>query len=106
VGFAPDGKSVYALQCGIGIQTWTFSNGAYPGNLRLEGQDSGEFRLGPAFTPDCRYVIGAWEHRNAVRLWDRTTGKIVKTFIGHSKLPTAFAMSSDGTRVVSCAGDF
>jgi WD40 repeat protein len=106
VGFAPDGRSVYALRCGIGIQTWSFHDGVYRGDARLEGQDSGEFRLGPAFTPDCRHVIGAWANRNAVRLWDRVTGKVVKTFIGHTELPTAYAMSLDGTRIVSCAGDF
>ncbi len=74
--------------------------------MRLAAQDAGEFRLGPVFSPDCRYVIGASANRNAVRVWDRATGKVVKTFIGHAKPPTAFAMSQDAARIISCADDF
>ncbi len=58
----------------------------------------GEYILGPG-------LVKAADP-NAVRLWDRKTGQPVKSFSGHSGIPTCCAMSPDGSRILSCAPDF
>ena len=59
-----------------------------------------------AFSPTGETVAGAtW--KNAIQLWDRQTGKLLKTFIGHTDLNTRsmtihfMAYSDDGKRLAS-----
>jgi WD40 repeat protein/uncharacterized caspase-like protein len=53
-----------------------------------------------AFSPDgMRILSGSSDH--TVKLWDVTTGAVLRTFEGHSDEVTSVALSPDGARVLS-----
>jgi WD40 repeat protein len=105
VGFSTDGKTLFALRSGRAIHTWSFPGGKESGRTELEDQGA-DSPLGTTFTPGCRHVIGAApDGKGAFRLWDPQTGKAGTRFVGHTEEPWGFALSPDGTRVLSCAGD-
>ncbi|MGP0094978.1 MAG: hypothetical protein ACLPKB_34245 [Xanthobacteraceae bacterium] len=40
-----------------------------------------------------------------LKLWEATTGRLTRTFVGHSASVTSVAFSPDGARILSAAGD-
>jgi WD40 repeat protein len=57
-----------------------------------------------AFTPDGTQVLSGSRDRT-LRLWDRATGQLVRTFQGHTDEVVAVAVSPDGTQVLSGSRD-
>jgi WD40 repeat protein len=107
IGFSKDGKMVYVARSGSSVNSFSLPSGTESPAIKLEDQAPMDTPLGTTFTPGCRYVIGGVQNQKGpFSLWDRETGKVVKTFLGHTQAPSAFAMSLDGTRILSCAGDF
>ncbi len=105
VGFSLDGATLYAVRDGRGLHSWSMRDGRESGTIELEKQNPAATPFATTFTSGCRYVLGGlW--KGGVRLWDRETGMEVRTFEGHTKVPAAVAMSPDGTRILSSAGDF
>ncbi len=59
-----------------------------------------------AFSPDGKYVAsGSWNESLNVKLWDASTGKLLRTFSGHPKSVEAVAISPDGRQVLSGSSD-
>jgi WD40 repeat protein len=56
------------------------------------------------FSPDgCTALSGSAD--KTVKLWELATGKVLRTFIGHSKEVTAVAFSPDGRTMLSGGAD-
>lgn len=75
----------------------------YPSNV-LEGHS--DIVTSVAITPDEKYVVTGSADKT-VRLWDATTGKEVRKFIGHTGKVTGVAIVSDedGTYIFSSSDD-
>jgi WD40 repeat protein len=58
----------------------------------------------PAFSPDGRTVLSGG-HRDTIRLWDVATGKLVRTFEGHSDRVFSIALTPDGRTMLSGSED-
>ena len=57
-----------------------------------------------AFSPDGDLMISGGED-GTVQLWNFRSGRLLKTFIGHSKEVQSVALSADGTKVISASKD-
>jgi WD40 repeat protein len=53
-----------------------------------------------AFTPDGRLVITAGDDRT-IKIWEVSTGRILRTLVGHTKPPRSLAISRDGRWLAS-----
>jgi WD40 repeat protein len=58
---------------------------------------------GVSFSPDGRFVLSGGVEK-FTRLWDRTNGLPVRTFVGHGAGTACAAFSADGTKVLTTAG--
>src|SRR4051794_29181789 len=64
----------------------------------------GERVVALALSSDGQWLVtGSWE--GAVRLWDLSTGKPIRTFEGHADMITAVALSSDAKKLVTASSD-
>ena len=57
-----------------------------------------------AMSPDGTKMLTGSEDGKA-RLWDLSTGNVIRTFTGHTSWVSAVAFSSDGTQVLTGSGD-
>ena len=65
---------------------------------------SGQPLYGSQAVPPCQYALSAsWD--NTLRLWNLTTGKSEKTFIGHSKDVLSVCFSPDNRLIMSAGRD-
>ena len=98
---SPDGETLAAASDGS-IYLWDLQTKKLRNVLVGDANRIGSL----AFSPTGETVAGAtWN--NAIQLWDRHTGKLLKTFIGHTDLNTKsmsirfIAYSDDGKRLAS-----
>ena len=74
---------------------------------RLIGHE-GTFREGMVnyakFSPDSKYALSAGSDKT-LRLWDVETGKLIRTFRGHTDVIYSVAFSSDGKLALSGSWD-
>jgi WD40 repeat protein len=60
--------------------------------------------LGLAFSPDGKIICSSGED-GTIKLWDVTTGKLLRTLAGHKSAVNEVVFTSDGKQVVSCSND-
>src|SRR5262245_52079657 len=60
--------------------------------------------LSVAFSPDGTRVLSGSRERT-VKLWDKSTGALIRTFEGHAYVVDSVAFSPDGQRVLSGSED-
>jgi WD40 repeat protein/uncharacterized caspase-like protein len=98
VAFSPDGK--WVLSGGLGsekIHLWETESGQL---IRtFQGQEYVSHEL-VAFSPDGTRVLAGCDN-GTLRLWDATSGELVRVIKAHRKGITAVAFSPDGTRLLS-----
>jgi WD40 repeat protein len=86
----PCGALLPTLAAVSALQLNVFSRGAAPCDV-------------VAWAPDGKLIASGGQDR-AVRLWDASTGALVRTLGGHARTITALSFSRDGKRLASASG--
>ncbi|MFB6247128.1 MAG: protein kinase [Salinibacter sp.] len=104
VAFSPDGQYVLSGSGQSGtLKLWDTSTGGVVRTLDQGDWDS-TYVFSVAFSPDGQYVLSGSDDM-AARLWDVESGRLLRTFEGHSGLVIAVAFSPDGQYVLSGSSD-
>lgn len=107
LSFSADGNTLSCVRSGPGgIQTWKIPSGISLPDVALKGVNLQAEVPRLSWSPDGLHILGGdWGRTGPLLCWDRTTGDLVKRFVGHRASPRHSAMTADGTRVVSVADD-
>ena len=98
VKFSPDGLYFVCVN-GNTISL----RGAASGKEVMKFSDQSGSVCSVCSTTDGKFI--ATNLQNAIKLWEVKKGKLVKTFIGHSKTVTSIAFSADNNQLVSGSND-
>jgi WD40 repeat protein len=108
--FSPDGRFVLTAGNNKLPQLWEIATGKA---VRAFVLPLGSPALSPssntvnsvAFSPNGRFILTGSLDRSA-RLWDATTGQVMRAFIGHTNSVTSVAFSPDGRYALTGSADF
>ena len=95
VAFSPDGKQILTGSLDLTVRQWDAASGQ---EIRIVTKDA----LRAVFSPDGKSVLtngGGGEYVPA--LWDATTGRKIREFVGHTQVPSGLAFSTDGKQVLT-----
>eukprot|EP00913_Durusdinium_trenchii_P013417 g12598.t1 len=116
VAYSPDGKTLAAGTAGASgelpepgeLHLWDVKTGKPLHVLKVKVTiEAGSDPIAPSgivFFPDGKQLAVAHSDGN-VRLWNPSTGAIVRTLKGHTRGASCLAISSDGTRLASAGND-
>jgi WD40 repeat protein len=97
----PGGQRIIICSWDRSVQVWDLETDTQVGE-EWEDKDIGVHTI--ALSPDSKKVAsGSWD--GAVKLWNINTGRIIKTWTGHTKGIECVSWSPDGGRVVSGSYD-
>jgi WD40 repeat protein len=91
----PEGQRI--IKVSGSVQVWDLEKGTQVGD---DWEDKDMRMRAIALSPDGKTVASGSED-GAVRLWDVDTGKVIKTWAGHTQEVKSVCWSPDGGRVVS-----
>jgi WD40 repeat protein len=101
VAYSPDGKRFAASGWGGSVNIW--NAGSKP-LLTITSGANCIFAL--AFSPDGRHLAAGTNDRHGfIKIWDTTTGGLMRTLLGHSDAVLSIAWSRDGKRLLSGSYD-
>jgi WD40 repeat protein/serine/threonine protein kinase len=112
VAFSPDGRTIASANGSGGLlETWDASTGERLLRIPVHdiaGTDRAGSLCGMAFSPDGRTIaVAAGEHFHSgeVTLWDRATGRHLKTLAGPCGFSATTAFSKDGRLLALASGE-
>ena len=100
VAFSPDGKTVVSGSFDNTLKLWNVFNGRELSTL--DGHSTGVV-ASVAFSPDGKTVVSG--EGKVVKIWDKLTGKELRSLVEHSDSVTSVAFSPDGITIVSGSWD-
>jgi eukaryotic-like serine/threonine-protein kinase len=103
IRFSPDSKYLYAAFDTPAIKAWKITTGEEVLQFDLkEGVVHPNSTI--AISSDCKVVA----HNGGdlqLKTWDTSTGKLLRTFVGHTDMMTGLAFNPSGTHVASTGSD-
>ena len=99
VDFSPDGSCLVTAGFG-GLERWT-----WPGRGLIGTLPESDSVQCAAFSHDGRLLATAHEGDQSVRLWDARSGKLLRSFPGHTDGVFAVAFSADDRTILSASDD-
>lgn len=104
VAFSPDGVLLASSSWDRMIKLWEVATGKEVRTLISVDDAGGRFLVSSvAFSPSSRLL--ASDSRNRIKLWDVTTGQLLRTLAGHADLINSVAFSPDGRLLASGSRD-
>ncbi|WP_247370461.1 caspase family protein [Bradyrhizobium sp. CW10] len=97
VAFSPDGTRVVSGQDGPGQTTTLHMWDATTGQNVWAGSNIGVYSV--AFSRDGKLLLSGSDE--GIEVWEAATGKLLRTFVGHSRRIVSVALSPNETRVLS-----
>lgn len=85
-----------------GLATAAQAQSAAPAIIHNSGHSSSVNTL--AFAPDGRWLVSGSDD-GTIKLWDRASGRLLRTLVGHTEGVTWVQVTSDGRSVVSLSQD-
>jgi WD40 repeat protein len=114
VAFSSDGKTIASGSEDKTIKIWDSSTGKVIRTLTGHSSDTLSFSINNgktvsfgssvAFSSDGK-TIASGSDDNTIKIWDSSTGKLIRTLTGHSSSVLSVAFSSDGKTVASGSWD-
>ena len=111
VAFLPDGRRFATLNMAGPVRIWDVKTGRELRRIRpLSPRPSDEAgMIAMAVSPDGKYLAGSSNCENpdayGLEIWDIETGKVVRSFVGHTAMVQTLAFTPDGRRILSAGGD-
>jgi len=101
VAFSPNGERIASSGFDNKIKVWDAKSGEKRITL------PGALYFAVTFSPDSRMIAGASKKADdsVLRIWDITTGKVIREFVGHTKEILSIAYSPDGRVIASGSWD-
>ncbi len=112
IAFTPDGRQLVSASEDKTIRVWDLASGKTVRTIRGEsapGQAGKVYAM--ALSPDGKWLAAAgWltgkrEERDAIRLYEFASGKLVALLKGHENVVHGLAFSPDGSKLISGSGD-
>lgn len=109
LAFSSDGKQLASASTDTTVRCWDTETGKH---LKILQEHASRVNT-IAFSPDQTKIASAsGEARssstekpdNTIRIWDATTGQLLKTLIGHTSAVNSLAFSNDSINLVSASG--
>lgn len=100
VAFSPDGGRV--LSGGDDVSVWRLASGKREMHTSL-GDGKYDGTLSIIFSPDGNQILSG-HYDKTLKLRDARTGKLIRSFEGHSGIVTSLAFSPDGRKIISSGG--
>jgi len=111
IAISLDGRQILSGYGDDTVKLWDTASGQFIRSFKIKGYTNMETAI--AFSPDRKQVLfSSWDYNqttkqwnHAVKLYDITSGKEIKTFWGHTERIVSVAFSSDGKQVLSGSYD-
>jgi len=107
LGFSSDGGRIMSGKSEV-MNSWDLATGRMTRVVEKLHTPEGNVRSTPVvLSPDGRQMLSAYYDKTltgVIELRDAVTGKLIRTFTGHSGLVRSVAFSRDGQRVISMGG--
>jgi len=123
VCFSPDGKQILSSSWDTTIRLWDVSTGreikTFSWDINISSESTKPYVIIPvdmilrgfenyvhsvSFSPDGKQILSSFED-GIVRLWDISSGQIIKTFSGHTSWVYSVCFNPDGKQILSGSGD-
>lgn len=104
IAFSPDRKHVVSSADDASLHLWDAATWQLVRTFP-ENPEIAEFVKSTAFSPDGGRVVSGGGVGGMLRLWDIESGRLLRTFEGHSNVVASTAFSPDGARVLSGSWD-
>ena len=113
IAFTPDGGQLVSASEDKTIRVWDLATGKTVRTIRGESAPGDQGKIyAMALSPDGKWLAaggffdGPGDARNAIRLYDFASGRLVALLKGHENVVSGLAFSSDGRHLISGSGDF
>lgn len=107
IAVSPDGQNIASGSTDATIKIWNLGSGKLLQTINNGDSGANSSVSSIAFSPDNQILAsGGYEpQRNIIKIWDKNTGKEVRSLTGHTNYVNSVAFSADGKTLASGSSD-